>query len=113
MATNDIWALFCLVSAIIYVLLALIFTLLKEKAAILISGFNTLPKELRAKYDTQQMSKDMRNQFFLWTIILLAGAILSHFISFYFAIAASVLWLFLFLKEVHFDIDKAFDRYLK
>ncbi len=113
MVTNDVWAVFCLVLATIFILLALVFALLKEKAAILISGFNTLPKELRVKYDTRQMSKDMRNQFVLWTIVLLSGAILSHFISFYFALAASVLWLFLFLKEVHFDIDKAFDRYLK
>ncbi|MDO9490781.1 DUF3784 domain-containing protein [Acetobacterium sp.] len=113
MDTNDIWAIACLVLAIIFILLALIFALLKEKATILISGFNTLPKELRKTYDTRQMSKDMRNQFALWTIVLLSGAILSHFISFYFAIAASVLWLFLFLKEVHFDIDKAFDRYRK
>ncbi len=113
MAINDIFAISCFVLAIIFVLLAFIFALLKEKAAILISGFNTLPQELRRSYDTQRMSKDMRNQFALWALILLAGAVLSHFISFYFAIAALIVWLFLFFKDVHFDVDKAFNRYLK
>ncbi|MDZ5724282.1 MULTISPECIES: DUF3784 domain-containing protein [Acetobacterium] len=113
MTTNNIFAISCFVLAIIFVLLAFIFALLKEKAAILISGFNTLPKELRHSYDTQRMSKDMRNQFALWALILFAGALLSHFISFYFALASLTLWLFLFFKDVHFDVDKAFNRYLK
>jgi hypothetical protein len=47
-------------------LFALLFTILKEKGAMLVSGFNTMPKEKRALYDTAKISKDQRNAFLIW-----------------------------------------------
>lgn len=85
---------------------------MKEKGAKLISGFNSLPKREQEKYDQAQMSKDMRNSFTLWTFIMLIGALASLH-SGYAAIAAYVIWLILFFREVHLDPHKAFDKYLK
>ncbi|WKY44589.1 DUF3784 domain-containing protein [Eubacteriaceae bacterium ES2] len=101
----------CLMLAGLFFLLAIIFALLKEKGAMLISGFNTLPKTEREKYDQLKMSKDMRNSFFIWAVILTVGGLLSFFIHSYFAIFFIIVWLLLFLKDVHFDTDKAFGKY--
>ena len=77
----------------------------------LISGFNTLSKEKRDEYDRKRISKDMRNSLFLWSAIFFIGCVLSYFVSFYFAIAAFVLWLVLFFREVKSDPNKAFGKY--
>lgn len=78
----------CALSGLLFLLFALIFTVLKEKAAILISGFNTLPKQERALYDKEKMSRDQRNAFLIWAVIMGLGAVLSYFISKYMATAA-------------------------
>ena len=77
----------------------------------LISGFNTLPREKRALYDTARMSRDQRNSFLLWAAVLAAGAALSLLVSQGFAIAAFAVWLVLFFRDVHFNTEKAFAKY--
>ena len=109
----NVGAITCLMLAVLFGIISIIFALLKEKAAILINGFNTMPKEKREKYDKKKMSIDMRNSFFLWSIILFSGAILSYFISEYCAIIAIVIWLIIFFKNVHLDSEKAFEKYRK
>ncbi len=101
----------CIVSSLLFCLFALIFTFLKGKSAMLISGFNTLSKEQRASYDKEKMCKDQRNTFLLWSVILGTGAILSYFISEYAAPAAFAVWLVVFFKDVHLDEEKAFGKY--
>jgi hypothetical protein len=90
---------------------ALLFTILKEKGAMLISGFNTMSKEERKLYDKAKMSKDQRNACIIWTIIWGIGAILSYCITQYIAIIALVIWLVVFFKNVHLDAEKAFGKY--
>lgn len=68
-------------------------------------------KAERLKYDQVKMSKDMRNSFIIWATILAVGGLLSFFIHNYFAIISLIVWLFLFLKDVHFDPEKAFGKY--
>lgn len=109
----NVWSTICLVLAIIFLIVSIIFAVLKEKATIIISGFNSLSKEERERYDKKRMSIDMRNSFLLWAIVLLLGAILSYFISNYFAIIAIVIWVILFIKDVHMDPEKAFKKYRK
>ena len=55
---------------------------------------------------------DIRNQCFMWAIIMLAGALLSCFLTPYIAIPTYIIWLVLFFREVHFDNHKAFEKYL-
>ena len=109
----NIGAIICLILAVFFVIFSIIFALLKEKGAILISGFNTMSKEEREKYDKKKMSIDMRNSLFLWSIILFTGAILAYFFSRYCAIIAIVIWLIIFFKDVHIDSEKAFEKYRK
>ena len=40
-----------------------------------------------------------------------AGAALPLLVSQYCAIAAFAVWLILFFREVHFDVEKAFEKY--
>lgn len=103
----------CGTASFLFLLLAFVFTCLKEKAAMLISGFNTLSKEERKKYDTERMSRDQRNLFLIWAAILGAGALLSCFISKYMAVIAFVIWLVVFFRDVHLDEEKAFGKYKK
>lgn len=109
----SVWTITCLVFAVFFGIMAVIFALMKEKGAMLISGFNTLPEEEREKYDKMKMSTDMRNSFFLWFVITLSGAVLSHLFGKYFAIISIGIWAILFFKDVHIDPDKAFAKYGK
>ena len=107
----NIGAVMCSLLGGLFLLMGALFAALKEKAAMLISGFNTLPREKRALYDTARMSRDQRNSFLLWAAVLAAGAAGSRFGSQGFAIAAFAVWLALFFRDVHFDTEKAFAKY--
>lgn len=108
----NIGAVSCAVMAAVFILPALIFILLKEKCAVLISGFNTLPKEERDKYNTKRMCLDMRNSMLVWIFIFAVGGLLSYLISAYISIAAFAVWLVLFFKDVRLDAESAFKKYL-
>jgi hypothetical protein len=95
----------------VFLLFALLFAILKEKGAMLVSGFNTMPKEERALYDTAKLSQDQRNAFLVWAAIFGVGAVLSYCLTQYLAIVAVVVWLVVFFKEVHLDAEKAFGKY--
>ena len=103
----------CLFMAILFGFMAIVFALLKEKGAMLIGGFNTLPKEEREKYDKERMSCDQRNAFVVWMVVFVIGALVSYFVSTYAVIVASIIWLILFFKDFHFDTEKAFGKYRK
>lgn len=102
----------CGVLVPLFMIMGVLFAVGKEKAAKLVSGFNSLSKEEQALYDKARISKDMRNQCFTWAAIMAGGATLSYFITAYMAIPAYVIWLIVFLKEVHLDAHKAFEKYL-
>lgn len=102
----------CGVLVIPFSVIGVLFAVFKEKAAKFVSGFNSLSKEEQALYDKAYVSRDIRNQFFLWAVIMLIGAVLSYFLTPYMAIPVFVIWLFLFFKNVHFDTHKAFKKYL-
>lgn len=101
----------CLLMAGIFLILAMIFALLKEKGAMLISGFNTLPKAQRETYDQLRLSQDTRNTLLLWTGIFVVGGVCAHFLSQYAAIITFILWFILFFRDFHFDARKAFEKY--
>ena len=103
----------CLLLAGIFAVIGLVFTIGKEKAAILVSGFNSLSKEERDRYDTARISEDMRNQCWTWTAVLTFGAFLTYYVSPFMFVVAMVVWLCLFFKEVHLDVYTAFEKYLK
>ena len=100
-------------ACLLFLLLTLIFTIFKEKSVMLISGFNTLPKEKRELYDKEKLSKDYRNIVLIWAVIQGTGAILAYYISQYIAIVAFIIWFIVFFKDVHLDEEKAFGKYRK
>ncbi|MDO4288488.1 MAG: DUF3784 domain-containing protein [Eubacterium sp.] len=101
----------CSILFIPFTLIGIFFAILKEKAAKFVSGFNTLSKEEQRLYDKAYIARDMRNQCFTWSAIMLAGAALSYFVTPYMAIPAFIIWLVLFFKNVHLDPDRAFEKY--
>lgn len=103
---------FCIILAVSFVIIGVLFAIFKEKAAKFVSGFNSFSKEEQALYDKAQISRDVRNQCFIWTVIMLVGALLSYFLTPYMAIPTFIIWLVLFFREVHFDNYKAFEKYL-
>lgn len=107
----NIGVITCFMMGGLFLIGAVIFGLLKEKGAVLISGFNTLPKQEQKKYDQSKMSKDMRNAFIYWCIIWLVGAIFSYLITPYMAIISLIVWFIFFFKDVHLNPEKAFNKY--
>lgn len=65
------------------------FFLLKGKAALLVSGFNSLPKNEQKRYDRKALARDMGNTCLLGTLIMAVGCALSHFLLPYAAIVSS------------------------
>ena len=101
----------CIILVPCFLILAVIFAIMKGNAAKLISGFNCMPKAEQDKYDKARIVKDMRNDMLKWSAVMLAGAAGSYIISGYIAIAAYIVWLIMFFKNVHIDEQKAFKKY--
>ena len=100
----------CITLAVLFLALGIMFALLKEKGAYFVSGFRTLNHP--EKYDKAYISRDMRNQCFIYFVILSIGAILSYFISAVISIPTYIIWAIVFFKSVHLDAEKAFEKYL-
>lgn len=98
----------CIVLAVTFAIIGILFAIFKEK----VTKFISFSKEEQALYNKAQFSYDMRNQCFIWSASLFTGAFLSYFISSYIAIPSFIIWILLFFKEVHFDNQKAFEKYL-
>ena len=52
----------CIILVIPFLIIGVLFTIFKEKAAKFVSGFNSFSKEEQALYDKVQISRDIRNQ---------------------------------------------------
>ena len=102
----NVGAISCGIFGALFLLLGVVFAALGERGRRFISGFGSLPPEKRELYDTERMWRDRRNGFFIWTAVFAAGAALSLLASQYFAVAAFIVWLALFLKDVHFQRRK-------
>lgn len=100
----------CIVLGILFLIIGIMFALLKEKGAKYVSGFSTLNHP--EKYDKAYISLDMRNQCFIYALILFLGSILSYFISAMIAIPTYMIWGIFFFKSIHLDAEKAFEKYL-
>lgn len=100
----------CIILAVLFLIIGIVFALLKEKGAKYVSGFCTLNHP--EKYDKAYISRDMRNQCFIYFVILSIGAILSYSLSAYIAIAALLVWLIIFFHNFNLDAEKAFEKYL-
>ena len=71
----------CIILVIPFLIIGVLFAIFKENAAKFVSGFNSFSKEEQALYDKAHISRDIRNQCFMWAIIMLAGALLSCFLT--------------------------------
>lgn len=107
----NIGTITCIMMAVIFLIFSITFALLKEKGAMLISGFNTMSKRQREKYDKLKMSQDMRNDLLIWSMIFFIGGLISYFITQYIAIISFIVWLILFFRKFHYDPKKAFSKY--
>jgi hypothetical protein len=101
----------CLVFGIFFFCLALLFAYTKAKGARYVSGFSTIPESERKNYDAAALVKDWRNACLVYALIFFITALLDHFISQYFTIAGLVIWLVLYVRNLSFDPDKAFEKY--
>lgn len=104
------WMCGCLV--IPFAIVGLLFAIFKEKATRFVAGFNTFSEEEQARYDRAAISRDIRNQCFIWSALMLVGGLLSLIFTPYIAIPTFVIWMILFCKDTHIDAHKAFEKYL-
>lgn len=110
---ENAWGLAGIIMTIIFFIFGLIFAIMKEKGARLIAGYNFKPKEQSKKYDEKQMSKDMRNTFFIYSLIFLIGTAATYIWGKIWFWISFTIWLIYFLKNFHYDDDKAFGKYRK
>lgn len=108
----NIGAWMCGVLVIPFATVGILFGIFKEKATKYVAGFNTFTEKEQAMYDKAAISKDIRNQCFIWSALMLVGTALSLVISQYVAIPTFIIWLLLFFKDSHIDPYKAFEKYL-
>ena len=108
----NIGAWMCGVLVIPFAIVGLLFGILKEKATKFVAGFNSFTDKEQAMYDRVAISRDIRNQCFIWSLLMLVGVILSYALSTYMAIPVFIIWCFLFFKDTHIDAHKAFEKYL-
>ena len=101
----------CIILVPGFLIIGTLFGIFKDKAAKFVSGFNSLSETEQELYDKAAISRDIRNSCFIWTAVMLIGALGSLFLTPYFAIIAYVVWGILFFKDIHFDEHKAFDKY--
>ncbi len=103
----------CIMMVPLFALIAVVFAVMKGRAAGLIAGFNGLPKREQELYDKDRIVLDMRNDCIIWTVIMVLGAVGSLLTNAYFAIVAYGLWFMLLFKDIHIDTRKAYRKYLK
>ncbi|MBQ5431126.1 MAG: DUF3784 domain-containing protein [Lachnospiraceae bacterium] len=103
----------CGILVVSFGLVGLFFAALKEKGTRWVAGFNTFSEKEQAMYDRAAISRDIRNQCFIWAAVMLVGAVLSLLLTAYMAIPAFIVWAILFFKDFHMDAYKAFEKYLK
>ena len=101
----------CAIPIPLLIVVGIAFALFKGKAAILVSGFNTMFEHEREQYDADAIAKDMRNDCAIWSAILLAGCLASYFITPFAAIVAYAIWIALLLKGVRLYPTDAFEKY--
>ena len=71
----------CGLTMLLFIVIGIIFVLLRGKAAMLISGFNTLSVKERAQHDVNAMARDMRNSCFLRAAIMALGCLASYLLT--------------------------------
>ncbi|HZK33372.1 MAG TPA: DUF3784 domain-containing protein [Tissierellaceae bacterium] len=110
---ENIWGMTGIMMAVMFFLFGLLFAVLKEKGASLIAGYNFKSKEERKKYNEKEMSRDMRNRFFIYSLIFFLGTVATYMWGKVWFWIAFVLWLIYFFKDVHIDDEKSFGKYKK
>ena len=103
----------CISALLVFIIFALIFHFGGENSANLISGFNSFSESQKAEYDVKRIVKDFRNNFIIWSLLMIAGAICSYFISAYCAIPTFIILFILVFKDFHMFPANAFAKYKK
>ena len=94
----------------VFLLLSIVFAVGKGHATILLSGFNYLPAKRRAQYDQARLARDTRNMLALWAGVMAVGA-LGAILHWGVAVAALAAGVVLFFREVHWDVETAYESY--
>ena len=90
----NIGTIACLIFADLFAAVAGVFALLGPKGALLVSGFQSMPKERRQTYDMDKLSRDQRRALLLWAALWLSGALLCQLAGhFFFDSEEQALWL--------------------
>lgn len=108
---NEGWIISCLVMAVIFFLLFIVFVRRKEKGADLVAGFNSLTEAQKARYDRAAISRRYAAFMRLLGEIFLLGAALAHWLGLWAFIAATAGLLGICATEMHVDWEKAFEKY--
>lgn len=101
----------CISTLPVFIILALIFHFGGEKSANLINGFNSFSETQKAEYDVKRIVRDFRNNFIIWSLLMVAGAVFSYFISGYCAILAFIILFIMIFKDFRIFPEDAFAKY--
>ena len=96
---------------LIFMTLAVVFSVKKEKACKLVGGFNFLTEAQQARYDRARIARDYARLFKLLAIVVFAGGALCLLLGWWAFATAMASMLFLLFRDFHWDPEKAFAKY--
>lgn len=108
----EITLMVCLLAVgALFLALAVVFAVRREKACGLLSGFNLFTPAQQARYDRAAIARDYGRLFAGWAAAAFLGAGLSLLVGLYAFIGVFVLILLTCARIFHIDPEKAFAKY--
>ena len=98
-------------TGVLFLIFAVVFAVKKEKACRLIGGFNFFTEAQQARYDQAAIARDYQKLFTWWTVGAFLFAVLALWLSWWAIGAAFILFLISIGREMHIDVEKAFEKY--
>lgn len=112
-ALDNLWFLLDVIEGVIFLSLAVYFTVNPGKATFLISNFSHLPKAQRESYDLRGLSRYLCRVFTLCAALCIAGGVAAIWLEGYAYWASTLLWIVVALATLRMDNEKLLKKYRK
>ena len=96
---------------LLFLVFALLFFCRKEKACMLIAGFNSMTERQQAQYDRAAIARDYGRLFAWWSVGAFSFAGLTLLFGWLPYIAAFALWIVSLIPHMHLWAENAFAKY--
>lgn len=110
---DNLWFLLDFAEGVVFVLLAIYFTVKKDRASFLISNFSHLPRAQRESYDLEGLGKYLYRVFLLCAALCFAGAFASIPLGAPAYWITTMAWIVVAAATLRMDNEKLLKNYRK